>query len=165
MKVRLFALVLGGILTATGILALLPNGLDAPSYLPNYPVDAGLSSGLGNFMGLFPTNIYSAALHIILGLVGIISYTTGATAKLYSGSIAVLFGLFGIMGLVPALDTALGTMPLYGANVPFHIVVAAIAAYFGFIQTETLIFNRPDSPELPGNNPVAKRLEEAGMIN
>jgi len=165
MTVRFFSLLLGGFLTVTGLLGLLPSWLQAPTAIPDLMVDAGFSSGLGNFLGVFPTNTYSAALHVIIGLAGVVCYLNGATAKLYSGTVAVLFGLFGIMGLLPGLNTGLGTIPLYGANVTFHLAVAAIATYFGFIQTETLVFNSPDSPELPGNNPVVDRLEEAGMIN
>lgn len=165
MKVRYFSLLLGGSLTVAGLLSLLPSWLEAPAFIPNYPVDAGLMSGLGDFLGLFPTNLYSSALHVILGLAGIACYFNGAASKLFAGSVAVLFGSLGLMGLLPAVNTALGIMPLYGADIPFHLGMAAIATYFGFIQTETLVFNRPDSPELPGNNPVIARLEEAGMLD
>lgn len=165
MKVRYFSLLLGGSLTVVGLLSFLPSWLKAPAYIPTYPVDAGLTSGLGDFLGLFPTNIYSSAFHVIVGLAGVVCYLNGATSKLFAGSVAVLFGLLGLMGIVPALNTTLGIMPLYGANVPFHLGMAAIAVYFGFIQTETLVFDRPDSPELPGNNPIAARLEEAGMLD
>jgi hypothetical protein len=38
------------------------------------------------------------------------------------------------MGLLPVAQTTFGLMPIFGNNVWFNAITAAIAAYFGFIH-------------------------------
>lgn len=165
MAVRMFALLVGGALTTLGLLGFIPSLLSPTVHPPvDFPLDAGLSNGLGDLFGLFTVNTFGNLLMVITGLAGVVCYLNGATSKLYAGTLAVWFGLLGVGGFIPALRTGLGTAPLYGtANIVLHLSIAAIAFYFGFIQTKTLIFNDPQSAEQPGVNPVARRLEEAGI--
>jgi hypothetical protein len=46
---------------------------------------------------------------------------------------AVGLSAFTLMGLVPALHTAFGLMPVYGHDVWLHGLEALLAAYFGFV--------------------------------
>jgi hypothetical protein len=38
------------------------------------------------------------------------------------------------MGLLPMAQTTFGLMPIFGNNVWFNALTAAVAAYFGFFQ-------------------------------
>lgn len=38
-----------------------------------------------------------------------------------------------IMGLIPVLRTTFGLIPLYGHDVWLHVLLAAVAGYFGFV--------------------------------
>ena len=42
------------------------------------------------------------------------------------------YGLLTVMGLIPGLSTTFGLVPIYGADVALHAVIAAVSAYFGF---------------------------------
>lgn len=41
-----------------------------------------------------------------------------------------------MMGLIPGLDTTFGLVPLFGNDVWLHILLAAPAAYFGFVHRD-----------------------------
>jgi hypothetical protein len=42
--------------------------------------------------------------------------------------------LLAVLGLIPGANTMFGLIPIFGNNVWFHGVTAAIAAYFGFVE-------------------------------
>jgi acyl-CoA synthetase (NDP forming) len=50
----------------------------------------------------------------------------------YARIVAVSYGLLTVMGLIPGLNTTFGLVPIYGADVALHGVIAAVSAYFGF---------------------------------
>jgi hypothetical protein len=51
--------------------------------------------------------------------------------------VAVIYALLTVMGLVPALYTTFGLIPLYGNDVWLHAVLALVAAYFGWMNRDT----------------------------
>ena len=58
---------------------------------------------------------------------------------MYARSVAVVYALFAIMGLLPALNTTFGLVPLHGNDVWLHAVLAAVAAYFGFVRPAEIV--------------------------
>ena len=60
-----------------------------------------------------------------------------AGAKTYARGVAIIYAVLTIMGLVPALNTTLGYIPIYGNDVWLHAVLALIAAYFGWMHRDT----------------------------
>jgi hypothetical protein len=54
------------------------------------------------------------------------------SARLYARIVAVAYALLAVMGLVPALNTVFGLIPIHGHDVWLHAVIAAACAYFGF---------------------------------
>jgi hypothetical protein len=46
----------------------------------------------------------------------------------------MIFGVLGVLGLIPALNTVFGLMPLYGPDVWLHLATAAVAAFVGWRQ-------------------------------
>jgi hypothetical protein len=65
---------------------------------------------------------------------GIVAYTTSGGARFFNRSFAISYVLIAIMGLLPITQTAFGLMPIFGNNVWFNALTAAVAAYFGFVQ-------------------------------
>ena len=45
--------------------------------------------------------------------------------------------MFAVMDLIPTLDTTFGLVPLFGNDVWLHVLLAAPAAYFGFVHRDT----------------------------
>ena len=133
MNTRTFALVWGIVflmLTATGVIP----GLWHPAGAghPEMQVD----SMYGDALGLFPVNLLHNLVHLLFGIWGIIAYRDWDKAKTYARVVAVVYAMFLVMGLVPGLDTTFGLVPLFGNDVWLHVLIAAPAAYFGFIHRD-----------------------------
>ena len=43
-----------------------------------------------------------------------------------------------VLGLLPQTNTTFGLIPIYGADVWLHAVIAAAAAYFGFVARDAV---------------------------
>jgi hypothetical protein len=76
--------------------------------------------------------VLHSAVHVLFGLMGIFMSRAWDTARLYARIVAVAYALLAVMGLVPALDTVFGLIPIHGHDVWLHAVIALAAAYFGF---------------------------------
>ncbi len=130
MAVRYFALIYGIVFLVAGIAGFIP-GLVTPMEAghPDLAVDAGA----GRLLGLFPVNVLHNAVHIVFGLWGLFAWRSVSGSLNYAKAVAVIYGLFVIMGLVPVLRTTFGLVPLYGHDIWLHVLLAGVAAYFGFV--------------------------------
>ncbi len=133
MATRYFALIWGILflmITATGVIP----GLwaPAPAHYPHLAVD----SMYGDAAGLFPVNILHNITHLLFGVWGLLAYRSYGGAKTYARAVAVIYGVFIVMGLIPALNTTFGLVPLYGNDVWLHALLALPAAYFGFMHRD-----------------------------
>jgi hypothetical protein len=104
----------------------------APAHYPPIAIDTWYGAALG----LFPVNILHDSVHLLFGLWGVLAYRSFGAARFYARAVAIIYVLFAVMGLIPTLDTALGFVPLFGNDVWLHLLLAAPAAYFGFIYRE-----------------------------
>ena len=133
MATRYFALVWGIVflmITASGFL---PGAwTPAPDHYPHLAVDAMY----GDALAMFPVNILHNIVHLVFGLWGIFAYRNYDSAKTYAKVVAIVYAMFAVMGLIPVLDTTFGLVPLFGNDVWLHVLLAAPAAYFGFIRDE-----------------------------
>ena len=91
-----------------------------------------VSQGYGLVLGLFPVNILHNLVHLLFGVLGLAAYAGTFSAFSYARIVAVSYGLLTVMGLIPGLNTTFGLVPIYGADVALHAVIAAVSAYFGF---------------------------------
>jgi hypothetical protein len=126
--VRYFALVYGIVFLVVGIAGFVPGLVTSPQLGADVAVDAGF----GRLFGLFPINVLHNLVHIVFGIWGLVAYRSFSGARMYARSVAVIYAVLAIMGLVPVLNTTFGLIPLYGHDVWLHVLLAAIAAYFGF---------------------------------
>lgn len=129
MKTSTFALVLGLLFLALGVVGLAPAMLMPP---PMETPPTTFTFLYGYLLGLFPTNILLTLLRIATGIWALMAAGRAANAAVFARGVTLLYGVLAIMGMVPILNTVFGWMPIHGNDVWLHAVVAAVAAYFGW---------------------------------
>lgn len=127
MATRTFALVIGILFLAIGVLGFVPALLTSPIDAP----DLAVRSSYGYLFGLFPVNSVLNLVHIITGLIGIGAYRSYSSAYSFSRTTAVVYGVMTLLGLLPFSNTLFGLMPLFGHNIWFHALTAVASAYYG----------------------------------
>ena len=131
MRIQTFARIFGIVFLIVGIGGFIP-GLTQPHDHPGLTVAAG--SGME--LGLFPVNVLHNIIHIAFGVWGLIAARALDSARMYARVVAVAYAVLTILGLVPATNTTFGLVPIYGHDVWLHGLLAAVAAYFGFVHRE-----------------------------
>lgn len=129
MKTPTFALTIGILYLAIGLLGLVPALLAPPP--PNAP-PTSFAVLYGYLLGLFPVNVLHTALHLALGFWGLCAWSQKCSAVAFARAIAVLFGVLALLGVLPGADTLFGLMPINGHDVWLHAVTAGLGAYFGW---------------------------------
>jgi hypothetical protein len=133
MNTRTFALIFGIIFLVVGAGGFIPGLLQ-----PATP-DPGLTMthGFGHELGMFPVNTLHNIVHLLFGVWGILAYRSYAGARMYFRVVAVAYALLTIMGLLEPTRTTFGFIPIYGADVWLHALLALVAAYFGWVNRDT----------------------------
>ena len=92
-----------------------------------------IEHGHGLTLGLFPTNTLHNLVHRLFGVLGLAA-SRGAimSARAYFQVVAVSYAVLVLLGLIPATQTTFGLIPIWGADVWLHALVAAVAGYLGF---------------------------------
>lgn len=139
MALRYFALIYGIVFLVVGIAGFVP-GLVTPFEAtdPEVAVDAGA----GRLFGLFPINALHNLVHIAFGIWGLVAYRTPGAAVTYARAVAIIYALLFVLGLIPGLHTMFGLVPLFGHDVWLHLVLAAVAAYFGWLAPRDTVAHR-----------------------
>jgi hypothetical protein len=123
-----------------GILFLIiaASGLVPGMLQPPHPMDPNMTMDTmyGRALGIFPVNVLHDLVHVAFGIWGLLASRSFDAAKVYAKSTAVIYTVFVVMGLVPGLDTTFGLVPLFSHDVWLHIILAAGAAYFGFVHRD-----------------------------
>lgn len=132
MNTRYFALVLGIVYAAIGVLGFVP-ALRTPP--PAGAPDLAVAGGYGFLFGLFPVNVVHNLVHLAVGIWGIAAYATYPAARTYARALAVIFGVLAVMGFFPVLGTLFGLAPLFGHDIWLHALTAIVAGYFGWRET------------------------------
>ena len=131
MRTQTFARIYGIVFLVVGVGGFIP-GLTEPHTHPDLAVQAG--SGME--LGLFPVNVLHNIVHLLFGAWGLIAARNFDSSRMYARVVAIAYALLTILGLIPATDTTFGLIPIYGHDVWLHALLAAVAAYFGFMQRE-----------------------------
>lgn len=130
MQTRLFSLVIGIVYLLIGIVGLIPAFYTSP---PAGAPQVNVTASYGYLLGQFPVNILHDAVHIIIGLAGLLAAGRLASARVYSQTLFAVYGLLTFAGFIPQLDTIFGLVPIFGSDTWLHAATAVIAAYFGFV--------------------------------
>lgn len=142
MNTRYFALIVGILYLVIGVAGFIPALRTNP---PTHAPDVAIHASHGYLLGLFPVNVLHNIVHLIIGIWGIAAYRTFNQSRVFSRSLAVLYGILAVMGLFPVLNTTFGLIPIHGHDVWLHAITAIIAAYFGWATVE-----RPVAYGTPG---------------
>ena len=128
-SIRYFAIVMGIVFLLVGVMGFIPAFVTAPTDHYNLSVHANH----GYLLGLFPVNLLHNLVHILFGIWGIGAFFAGWTgARLFARGVAIIYALLAIMGLIPALNTTFGLIPIHGNDVWLHAAIALVAAVFGW---------------------------------
>lgn len=151
MSTRRFAFLLGLFLVLAGIAGFLPFLTWAET--GRAPIDnavaaaghghAMLGTGDAMLLGLFPVNVAHNVVHILFGLWGLAASRGRRGALVYARSIAVIYFVLAVAGLLPAVQTGFGLIPLYAKDVWLHGLIALGGVYFGWA---TLDGSAPEEP-------------------
>jgi hypothetical protein len=130
MNIGPLALVFGVVFLLAGVAGFFPSPV--PPGAPPLVIE----HGHGLALGLFPVNTLHNVVHLLFGVLGIAA-ARGAllSARGYFQLVAAAYGLLVVLGLLPATQTTFGLIPIWGNDVWLHAVLAAAAAYFGFIAS------------------------------
>ena len=128
MSTRYWALISGIVFVIVGLMGFVPSLTPLPYGPPPIAVD----NGYGFLFGIFPVNVLHNLVHLIVGVCGLLAYRTFHSARLYSRGLAIFYGLLTIMGFIPGLNTVGGLIPIFGADIGLHALIAVISAYFGW---------------------------------
>jgi hypothetical protein len=126
MKTRYFALFLGLVFLAVGILGFVPTLRPAEPDMP--PLIQ--SQHYGFLFGLFPVNWLHNGLHLVFGLWGVLAYGSFGAARAYAMVVAVAYAVAAAFGFFPGLRVLFGYMPLYGNDIWLHAAIAVFGAIF-----------------------------------
>jgi Domain of unknown function (DUF4383) len=120
---------------SAGLLGLVPAALTpAPPDAPK----TTFTVLYGYLLGLFPVNVLHSAVHLVIGAVGVTAWQMDhvwhriTSPKMYARALTILYGALAVLGVVPALNTLFGLVPIHGHDVWLHAGTAAIAGYFGW---------------------------------
>jgi hypothetical protein len=140
--VTTFALIYGVLFLLVGILGFIPGVTRMHEGAPELTVEG---PGHGYLLGLFHVNVLHNLVHVIFGVWGLAVMRSFSASRIYGQAVAVIYALLGVFGLIPALNTLFGLVPLHGNDVWLHFLLAAIAAVFGFapVAGETARYETP----------------------
>ena len=128
MTTSTMSMVFGVVFLLVGIVGFFP----APP-----PPDApplAVEHGHGLALGLFPINTLHNLVHLLFGALGIAA-AMGAlmTPRGYFQLVAISYALLTVLGLIPLTQTTFGLVPIWGNDIWLHALLAATAAYFGYV--------------------------------
>lgn len=146
MSVRNFALLYGIVFLLVGLLGFVP-GINQMDH--SHHTDADLivgGPGHGMLLGLFHVNLLHNLVHIAFGIWGLAVFRNTDASVVYARGVAVIYAVLAVAGLIPGLNTMFGLVPIHGNDVWLHLLLAGVAAYFGFLSPRGQATPTPTTP-------------------
>ena len=136
MNLRTMARVFGIVFLLVGILGFVP-GITQKHESLNHPDTGDLiigGPGHGMLLGIFHVNVLHNIVHIVFGVWGLASARSLDASRGYFRGVGIAYALLAIMGLIPAgnMWNTFGLVPIHGADVGLHAVLAIAGLYLGF---------------------------------
>ena len=141
MTTRAFALIIGIVFLAIGVLGFIP-ALVTPA--PEQAPDVSFTAYYGYLFAFLPVNYFVNLGHMAMGAWGVAASRGEGGSRAYGKTIAVISGALAVIGLIPALNTMFGLVPVFGKDVWLHGIAAIVAAFFGWFAPRRSIFERDD---------------------
>jgi Domain of unknown function (DUF4383) len=130
MNTKAFALILGVVFLAVGVLGFVPAAVQ-PYSGPALSFD----KNQGDLLGLFPVNLLHNCVHLLFGVLGVMAFMSGSAAsKTFAQVVGVAYILLAILGAVPVdiVRTTFGFIPIHGNDIWLHALIGVVASYVGF---------------------------------
>lgn len=140
--VQYFSLVMGLGFLLFGVLGFVPGATHMHGAHQDLTVDAGY----GTLLGLFPVNVLHNVVHLLFGVWGVYAFTTFSRSRGYAASVAIIYAILAVMGLIPALRTTFGLIPIWGNDVWLHGIIAIAAAVFAFLPARVDDYGHGHTP-------------------
>jgi len=128
MNTRTFALVLGIIFLAVGIL-----GFGVVPQLLQDSAGEGMKAH-GMLLGMFHVNMVHNIVHLLFGLWGLAASRSMSGSVGFFRAVAVIYALLAIMGLFEATRHGFSYVELGDKNVWLHAGLAVFGVFFGWIN-------------------------------
>lgn len=135
MSTRSFAMIVGIVFIIVGAAGFFP-GLTPMGSMGPHDADVKMMTLFGYELHLFPVNVLHDIVHILFGLWGVLAARSIGGGRTFFRGVAIIYGVLTVMGLVPALDTTFGFIPLYGNDVWLHAALALVGVYFGWVNRD-----------------------------
>lgn len=98
----------------------------------------GITSG-GNLLGIFEVDAVHNIVHLLTGVLALWAASgAGTNARLFFQVFGVVYAVVTVVGFIQG-STVLGIMAVNGADNLLHLVVAAVALYYGFGRKEAAV--------------------------
>jgi hypothetical protein len=131
---RLFTLVIGLVFLALGICGLIsplvqqpPPQMDAQHMV--------VSANYGYLFGIFPMNIISDILFIVIGGFGLLAAFSVITSRYFERTLFALAVVWVFAGFLPlGISRLWGIMPLWGWTDALFLMTALFTFYFAFVE-------------------------------
>jgi len=137
MNTRTFAMIFGIVFLLVGVLGFIPGVTPMGGMNMDADAHVTMTSMFGYELKLFPVNVLHDIVHILFGIWGLLAARSLGGARMYFRGVAIIYAVLTVMGLIPALQTTFGLIPLYGKDVWLHALLAIVAAYFGWMNRDT----------------------------
>ena len=150
MNLRLMARVFGVIFVLVGILGFIPgiNQMHHDLHEGDHKLVVG-GPGHGDLLGIFHVNILHNLVHILFGVWGLVAAGSLANSRVYFRGVGIIYALLAVLGLIRAGNVwnTFGLIPIHGADVGLHAVLAIAGLYLGFAAKATDVTDvRSDTP-------------------
>ncbi len=137
MSTRTFAMIFGVVFLLVGVLGFIPGVTPMGGMNMDADTQVKMTTMFGYELKLFPVNVLHDIVHILFGLWGLLAARSLANARTYFKGVAIIYAVLTVMGFIPTLQTTFGLIPLYGNDIWLHLVLAIVAAYFGWLNRDS----------------------------
>jgi hypothetical protein len=152
MNLRTLARVFGVVFLLVGILGFVP-GITQMHTSLNHPDTGDLvvgGPGHGMLLGIFHVNLLHNLVHILFGIWGLVAAGSLSASRAYFRGVGVIYAVLALLGLIRAGNVwnTFGLVPIHGADVALHAILAIAGLYLGFAAKAT------DATEVRRDAPV-----------
>lgn len=86
----------------------------------------------GRLLGIFAVDTVHNIIHILTGIVALISAGTASGAKGYFKTFGIVYALVTVLGFIQGSGELLGIMSINGADNVLHLLITIVALTLGF---------------------------------
>lgn len=87
----------------------------------------------GRLFGLFPVNTVHNLVHMAFGIWGLLAAREVLYSQVFCRANSAIYAALALLGLLPALNTVFGIVPLHSHDIWLHASIAVLTGYFGFV--------------------------------